>query len=937
MRQIIFFIFYLGSFINAIAQETLFRENTLILKIKPEYSFSIQNGKINLPEMAEAEKWLGVEKLFLKYPNASKPGEGSRNMPSQYLTKQVDITTIFEWQYTANIPVQKAINFLKNLNCFEYVEPAYIQEVTFVPNDDLSNTQYHLKNIKAFSAFDQDTGSSSITIGIVDTGTDWDHEDLISKIDYNESDPIDGVDNDGNGFVDDYRGWNLHDDNNDPNETSWSHGTHVAGLAAAATNNEIGVVGTGFSTKFLPIKAGSFAYITHGYEGIVYAANMGCKVINCSWGSVSLSDHAYDVIAYATYNKDAIILAGAGNDNLDTKFFPASYDEVMSVGGTDSLNHKYQMSNYGFTIDIMAPGTAIQSTKNDDTYDLMSGTSMSSPIVAGAAALVRHKYPQFTAMQVKAQLMATADKSLMNLPANEPFKEKFGSGLLDMASALGEANTPFVVVENKVSTDKNDNAFYLGETVYLMMDFVNYLDPTGNLTVTLSPIDKNQNIEMLDSTYVIGALNTNDRINNNSNPFTFKIVAEEGEYNQTLVFRVKITDGSYSTIDYIEVTLKPDYINVTVNNVSSTIANNGLIAFTDYFHSHGLGFRHNRFGDMLYEAGLMIGYESAARKQVTDRVRGEILADRDFTANIIIEDMPLLSNEAFRAEGMFVDTSATLDEIGLEIYQTATAFNDDGHRDYFIVQYDIVNSSGSDLNGIYAGYFADWDISNPSTNKAKTELPLQLGYVQNIGANEYSAGIQLLSSAVFNSYMIDNDATGSGGVNLNDANRFTSEEKYTTLTQSRPEAGLSENGNDVIQVIATEAQNLATGDTLSVKFAFLAAINPDSLKYLAEQIYQRETGAAPGQNIDGEFALKRVYPVPASGKLNIDFEIKSNSIIDFYVHDIAGRKVSYGPSQNFYKGVNKTSLDISKLNSGIYFITMKAATFENTFKIEKVK
>ncbi|MDP4686300.1 MAG: S8 family serine peptidase, partial [Salibacteraceae bacterium] len=437
--------------------------------------------------------------------------------------------------------------------------------------------------IRAYEAFDIDTGSADVTIGVVDTGIDWDHEDLIDAIRYNENDLFDGIDNDSNGFVDDFRGWNFYDDNNDPDEKSWSHGTHVSGLAAASTNNEIGVVGTSFSSKVLPVKAGSFSQITHGYEGVVYAADMGCGVINCSWGGNVASAFGLDIVQYATYNKKAILLGGAGNQNLDTKFYPASYEEVISVGGTDSNDFKYEASNYNFDVDIIAPGRLIFSTKNG-TYDTESGTSMSSPITAGAAALVRARFPELSPLQVKAHLQNTANKLILAYPENRPYAEKLGSGLLDMRAALDTVSSPFITAEEIVISDNDDEVYNIGDEIEMGFELVNYLMPSQALTVTLRPIDSNNNVQMIDSVWTLSGLGTNQRTNNYTTPFKFELIAENGSYNQPLSFRILITDASYSTIDYVEMIIKPDYVNVNENNILATITSNGNVGYTgDFF------------------------------------------------------------------------------------------------------------------------------------------------------------------------------------------------------------------------------------------------------------------------------------------------------------------------------------------------------------------
>jgi len=913
-----------------------YREKILIVKIKPAFTDAFGNGDFSAESIATLQAKLGVDVLFQKFPKAQKPTSNQRNAQDPFADRQVDISRIYEWKYTADISVPKAVIVALKSGIFEYVEPAYIYQISFVPSDELAYKQYHLENIRAYEAFDIDTGSADVTIGVVDTGIDWDHEDLVDAIRYNENDLFDGIDNDSNGFVDDFRGWNFYDDNNDPDEKSWSHGTHVSGLAAASTNNEIGVVGTSFSSKVLPVKAGSHSQITHGYEGVVYAADMGCGVINCSWGGNVASAFGLDIVQYATYNKKAILLGGAGNQNLDTKFYPASYEEVISVGGTDSNDFKYEASNYNFDVDIIAPGRLIYSTKNG-TYDTESGTSMSSPITAGAAALVRARFPELSPLQVKAHLQNTANKLILAYAENLPYAEKLGSGLLDMRAALDTVSSPFITAEEIKISDNDDEVYNIGDEIQIGFELVNYLIPSQALTVTLRPIDSNNNVLMIDSVWTLNGLGTNQRTNNYTSPFKFELIAENGSYNQPLSFRILITDGSYSTVDFAEMVIKPDYVNVNENNILATITSNGNVGFTGDFFRRGDGFEHNVIGNVLYEGGLMIGYKSNVRKKVVDRIRGTADVDRDFTAQNVITQVNPQGLEAFRAEGSFVDTSATADEIGLEIHQTVTAFSDEGHLDYVILEYEIINKSGQDLDSIYVGYFADWDIEDPSKNRGETVFPVKMGYVKNIYLNEFCAGIQLLSDQQFNSYMIDNGYDGAGGINPNDGDRFSTDDKYEALSNNRFQAGTMSGGNDVIQVLSTKGQFLANSDTLRVKFALLATDGVGALTTVAYNAYQRENGYNPGQNVEGEIAVNSIYPNPVTNTVNLDFDLKNKSEISFAMYNLQGKIVQNFGSKSFFEGSNKTTLDASKLNTGVYFLKIYNDNIDLTFPIEKVK
>ncbi|MFN7015398.1 MAG: S8 family serine peptidase, partial [Bacteroidia bacterium] len=266
-----------------------------------------------------------------------------------------DLSLIFECYYYSVKDEYYIIRKLLQSEMFEYVEPFYLPELCFQPNDQMLQLQYALPLIKAFDAWNIHQGDTNVVIGITDTGIDLNHPDLLPNIKINYADPINGIDDDGDGYTDNYYGWNTGDNNHIVSSTS-HHGVHVAGISSAVVNNGIGIAGSGFKCKFLPVKiADSNGMLTGAYDGIVYAADKGCTVINCSWGSPEFSRFAQDIINYATLNKNSLVIAAAGNNNNDIKFYPAAYDYVLSVAATSYDDSKWSNSSFGYYVDISAP------------------------------------------------------------------------------------------------------------------------------------------------------------------------------------------------------------------------------------------------------------------------------------------------------------------------------------------------------------------------------------------------------------------------------------------------------------------------------------------------------------------------------------------------------------------------------------------------------
>jgi len=331
---------------------------------------------------------------------------------------------------------QAAEEYSKN-PLVEWDEPNYLNRIFATPNDYYYGRQWALSRIEAEPAWGIERGSPNISIAIIDTGVEWTHPDLADNIWNNTDEILDGVDNDGNGYIDDVRGWDFVNTtqpvwpgedgtvpDNDPMDFH-GHGTHCAGIAGAVTNNSIGIAGVCWNCKIMPLRAGYKGIDGGGYlealdcaEAIHYAADNGARVISMSWGSYQPSNLIKEAIDYA-YQKGLVLVAAAGNDDGAWKPYPAGFDNVMSVAATAGDDSRSVFgtgqSNHGSWIDVAAPGGGfyssyeIWSTMVPATYGSMSGTSMAAPHVAGIAALILSKNSTFTNEEVRSILRSTVD------------------------------------------------------------------------------------------------------------------------------------------------------------------------------------------------------------------------------------------------------------------------------------------------------------------------------------------------------------------------------------------------------------------------------------------------------------------------------------------------------------------------------------------------
>ncbi|MBI4895713.1 MAG: S8 family serine peptidase [Candidatus Aenigmarchaeota archaeon] len=323
--------------------------------------------------------------------------------------------------YVVNITgdIKKTIEEYKKDPLVEYAEPNYIAQIaeitigsiSNVPNDPLYSSQYHHANIQNNLSWNLTIGNRNIIIAVIDTGVQWDHPDLSANIWNNTAENCtNGIDDDGNGKIDDCRGWDFVNNDSNPMDDH-GHGTHVAGLAAAVGNNSINVTGVCWNCTIMPIKAADssgFLSYTDISDSLHYAADNGAKVISMSFTGLNASS-LQDAIKYA-YSKGVVLVAAAGNSNVNSgNIYPAAYDEVVAVGSTTSSDAKSNFSNYGSWVDVSSPGSSILSTFPTNTTGTLSGTSMSTPIVSGIAGLILSKNSSFTQEQVKTLLKSTVD------------------------------------------------------------------------------------------------------------------------------------------------------------------------------------------------------------------------------------------------------------------------------------------------------------------------------------------------------------------------------------------------------------------------------------------------------------------------------------------------------------------------------------------------
>jgi serine protease len=908
------------SFNGAIAQK-----GRLVVRVHPAYRSQCTASGIIEYRFQQALHSLTQSSIQKKFTHSRRPA----NELNRYGKPAVDFTLVYQVSFDPSTDLQQAISTLMSSGILEYAEPLYIHQQFYNPNDPSTGNQYALTKINAYNAWNIEKGDSNVVIGIVDSGTDWDHPDLQANIAYNWNDPINGVDDDNDGYVDNFRGWDVSENDNNPMVVNSDHGSHVSGCAAAVTDNGVGVASPGFRCHFLPVKScldASTTSIDNGYDGVYYAAEHGCKVINCSWGrGGGPSQFEQDVVNFAVFDHDAVMVAAAGNTSSEEDDYPPAYSNVLSVAATSSTDAKAGFSTYAFSVDVCAPGNNIYSTVFDNTYVSYSGTSMAAPIAAGGVALVRSRFPSMNAQEAAQQLRVTCDNIYNTPTSNSAYRDKLGKGRINLYRAVTDSTSPGVVVDEMVSSDNNDNVFIAGDTLRFKAVFHNLLRPTANLICTLST--SSQYVTVLATPFNAGVLNSGDTVSNFSIPFR-AIINAGTPLNTVVPFKITMYDGTWNDFYAFNVTVNVDYINIEINDVGTSITSKGLIGYNEAGQLQGIGFTYQGGPTILYEMGLMVG---AAGTQVSDNVRGTgSTYDTDFSPVITVTGQNPGTVSDFDAYGRFSDNgTSSAAPLPVLITHRAFAWNSPAaDRKYIIVEYVIKNTGSSTLNSLHAGIFADWDIPLYSNNKADEDITRSMGYCWSTDQSGLYAGIKLLTSTPFNHYAIDNVTGGGGGLDLTDG--FDGTEKYSALSTSRPSAGATAaTGNDVIDVVSSGPFNLSAGDSVKVAFALIAGEDLSMIQASADAAQIRydnsfPTGIAP-VDLAGVTELKGLYPNPASSAATVEFSLRNQTTATIGIYSTTGQLVKTVLDEQLSSGRYSLHIDVTSLSVGTYMLKFNAS------------
>ncbi len=842
------------------------------------------------------------------------------------------ITRICVVNVASTLDILGTARKLSSLRDVEYAEPMNQQTLTDKPNDPFVGSQGHLSLIHAFEAWDEvkkfKKDSSAVIVAIVDTGIDYDHEDLAANMFTNAGEMgtdaqgrdkrSNGVDDDNNGKVDDWHGWDFIGADgtmadNDP-KPGHRHGTHVGGIAGAVTNNALGAAGVAGDVprlRLLPIKISTDTpsrNVDKGFQAILYAASMGAHVINCSW-SVTGSANAEHELVKMALAMGSIITAAAGNDGTNEENYPASYPGVLSVASVDNFDYKSGFSNFHASVGIAAPGQSVFATFPGNLYGADNGTSMSSPVVAGVAALVKMRFPSMTGEQIMAQLQATAD----NIDSlNSDYIGLIGTGRVNAFNAVSITNAARMKLSRTAVQDASGNGFLeSGESVEIILTVKNLLASVTNArAVITTPTLSGQNAPKITTPSIaLGSFATNEeRTITTRLALTMPVNASE---NFSLPLVVSFVDGSGKILGNETITLlvNPSFKTVAANNITSTLNSTGSIGFNDYpANKQGDGFSYRGSPNLLYEGALMI---ASGKDSLSNVARLNSRAnDRDFVSSTLLTVSMAQSGNILTATARFHDRNLN-NQAGVSVEQTISQSTTTEAQDFIITSYAVTNTSNRDFSALYVGLYFDWDIGDDyDKNQTFFDDQCNCAIAQSkADLTQPFIGMKLLTPQKVNFYALDNSNAPDSTIATE--NGFARSDKWKALSSGigRKRSSIT----DIADVIGAGPMQLSRGQTTIVSFAILAGRSLEELRTIAQTAQYR---GAPNLT---------VLPNPANDVATFEYELSKEQNITLDVVNMLGQVVATPFVGTASLGKQQTRLNAARLGAGMYFVRLRSA------------
>ena len=724
--------------------------------------------------------------------------------------------------------------------------------------------------------------------------------------------PNNGIDDDENGYIDDYNGYNFdatEEENNwSDTDVDDSHGTKAAGIAAADFDNNLGVVGTGGNCNIFPLRAGSDKFgrdkVIYGFESIIYSAVRGFDVVNCSWGNPkSFSSIEQSIIDYAVAN-DVVVVAAAGNETVLEKYFPAGYDGVIGVGAVTAFDSDAGGPK-GSHLKIYAPSsqnyTTVNYSGNGSPYGFVTpSTSFSTPVVAGAAAILRSYRPELSALEVIEHLRQSVD----DISENKTFYKKITAGRLNMLKMLNV--DPMSIPGMRIravrlfnSSGVQQEKFNVGDTVSVELELKNVLGNAGNLSFNLSlGHPEFPAIELIDSEFNDITFARNQV--RNIGKFKFVIT---NNYDDYFIMRLDITNQSgYS--DFILFDFKPENEMATFENekIKFSISDVGTFGFEsgkfEKNYKEGVGFIDKEHGNGLFRSGVFVVENDAnvITSLFFTNERSEFVTLKPYSnpknTGSILSDDPFQDTKVEITQTIELPKALPWVRIKIDLTDSAA----------FGSQYSV-------------GYEFDWDVGydikyrDNQTQFLPNARPESIDEMRfaAISTSNYESGISY--GAAMYSDEIDALAQAAG---------YSREDGAISINilKTSMQSGKTIITDDIFDVYNLLGIRFTDNfDDYETKTCYLCVSSADNNEILASNLQECASGVSSVEfdkyNKSIEFIDNR-------------FEINNASYIKTEVYNLSGMLIN---------SISDNTINLNQLNQGVYLVRIE---FEDGFIIKKV-
>jgi serine protease len=793
-------------------------------------------------------------------------------------------------------------------------------------DDPLSEYQYHLDIINAYAAWDIAPDASEVVVAVIDNGFDMDHPDLIDAYWVNsaEDNGSTGVDDDQNGYVDDTTGWNFYENNNNPDAPvgvyADYHGTHCAGLIGATQDNGIGIAGVAPGCRVMTLRSGEGRIVINPVEAMIYAIDNGADVVSMSFTGSNISVLEKAVVDYAV-SRDVIMVAAAGNSGSGSfPGYPASYEGVISVAWSDPDDVFASLSNHGVWVNIVAPGSMIYSTMINNSssggYGFASGTSMSTPIVAGVVAMLKAQNPEISYNQALARI----SQGSLPMERNVNHTNDSYCGRIDAWRTLVSDRPTILFKRLSYMEPDGDYIIEPGEWADVLIDLELIGQNAEQVDLTLLSLD--QDVVVTQATRHFDGLSVGE--------FTAGILeVEVGQNASRGAHKLALAINADSWIDTIKFNLPvdPHWRNHKAGEMTVSVTDVGSIGNWDYnINSDDVadGVRlEGEAAGFLYHGSVIILSDFGVFDAVNYNNQ-----PYDFETT---EDGNIREGEY--QSGRTTYTAKYISKQGeqgvVEIKQNSTSYPNGSN--FVIFDFDVTNRLYATMSH-WIGVFCDWDIFPLQTNTVKYEEDLRLSYM--VGASGACGIVSLDDWSISGVTAIDNGEFMQNG--------FSDEEKWDLmLGNEAPQT--AEVPKDYSHMIAVELGSIATDSTKNAKFAIVAGKTEEEMLQAANDVWGEVGREIPSNNmtlVPEELVITSAYPNPFNSSINITIATPEKTNLSLKIYDILGREVieiysdlpkAGGATSRFiWNGKNSSGIDVA---SGVYFVRAKQGTASSISKV----